>query len=121
MCRTVTTAAPDAERERQLRARYPGRWAEREREEGGEEDGGGEVQAVAVWLGNTHGAVEDDGDGNSHEWLFFVRVSDEDVVQEVQIELVSEREATAERARADTGAIGFDFPVADCCADCAAV
>ncbi|KAL1618263.1 hypothetical protein SLS56_010627 [Neofusicoccum ribis] len=89
MCRTVTTAAPDAGRERQLRARYPGRWAEREREEGGEEDGGGEVQAVTVWLGNTHGAVEDDGDGNSHEWTFFVRVSDEDVVQEVQIDLDS--------------------------------
>ncbi|KAK0642422.1 hypothetical protein DIS24_g9070, partial [Lasiodiplodia hormozganensis] len=47
MCRTPTRAVRDARREEVLRARYPRRWGEREREErgegvaGGEEDGGG--------------------------------------------------------------------------------
>ncbi|EOD48501.1 putative heterokaryon incompatibility protein [Neofusicoccum parvum UCRNP2] len=42
MCRTLTAAAPDYQREYALRAKYPERWAERCRQEE-EEDEGGEV------------------------------------------------------------------------------
>lgn len=92
MCRTVTSAARDGARERALRRRYPGVWVERQREEddGGEGVGGdGKVETVTVFLGNTHKLLQDeDGDGNCHEWSFFVRISDTEVVEEVQILLV---------------------------------
>lgn len=93
MCRTVTTAARDAARERELRGRYPAGWAEREREEGVGEGGAetaGDVETVTVFVGNTHKLLqdEDEGGGNRHEWTFFLRLSDEQVVEKVQILLV---------------------------------
>ncbi|KAF9639442.1 putative yeats family protein [Lasiodiplodia theobromae] len=61
MCRTPTRAVRDARREEVLRAR-----------------------AMTVFVGNTHELLEV-REGNCHEWTFFVRPGDVDVVEEVQI------------------------------------
>ena len=90
MCRSVTRAVRDVAREEVLRERYPGRWAERDREERGEVDevdGEGEVKAMTVFVGNKHRLLEG-RTGNCHEWTFFVRPGDVEVVEEVQIMLV---------------------------------
>lgn len=88
MCRTQTVAAPDVGRAEALKGKYPRVWAERETEEGEGDGEMGGVQTFTVYVGNRHKIVESE-DANSHEWAFFVKPSRTDILEEVQLVLVS--------------------------------
>ena len=90
MCRTATTANLDTRRAERLATRYPLTWGERQSEE--EVDSnvcGEEIQTITVYIGNRHILAKDREDANVHEWTFFVRPNRTDIIEEVQILLVS--------------------------------
>ncbi|PZC90909.1 YEATS multi-domain protein [Pyrenophora tritici-repentis] len=90
MCRTHTTAAPDAALAAHLEKEYPVTYAARRVEEAVErggvvgQDG---VEGVMILIGNTHKLVRHAGDANEHDWTFFVRMSRQDIIKEVRVEL----------------------------------
>jgi RING finger family protein len=95
MCRTVTWASPNQERGDTLGERYPRTYKMRKSEE--EEDQNGnpaeEVLTMTLYVGNTHQYKPPQGrdneqDGNTHEWDFFVRPDKTDIIDEVRIILV---------------------------------
>ena len=99
MCRTQTAATLDAARSEQLASKYPSTWLERAAEEGiaGEGQGGdGVIQTFTVYVGNRHQLVQDSEDANVHEWTFFVKTSRTDIIEEVQILLVSPPQSRAD-------------------------
>jgi hypothetical protein len=92
MCRTPTTASLNKDRARKLEARYPETYKVREAEErsGNEDESGASVEALTLYIGNTHRLVrvEDPESHNKHDWKIFVRLSKTDMIEEVQIFLV---------------------------------
>lgn len=92
MCRTQTSATLDVARSESLARIYPMTWRERDAEErrDGEGNGGeGTIQTFTCYIGNRHQITDDREDANVHEWTFFVKPSRTDIVEEVQILLVS--------------------------------
>src|SRR6266536_4843846 len=92
MCRTPTTASLDARLAGELGARYPLRYAERQAEEQTFEVDRLEsaIETLTLYIGNRHRLVmPQGGSSNWHEWTFFVRPSRTDIIEEVQILLVS--------------------------------
>ena len=92
MCRTHTTAAPDAALAKQLETQYPTTYAERRVEEEidrGSRVGQDGVEGIMILIGNRHKLVRGAEDANQHDWTFFVRTSRPELVKEVRIELVS--------------------------------
>jgi hypothetical protein len=93
MCRTLTSALPDAQRDSTLRSNYPQTWTERYREAAAEQDtdsSSGSIQTITVHIGNRHTLVpprEGELDENQHEWNFFVKPSRTDIIEEVHIHL----------------------------------
>lgn len=87
MCRTLTTARADRSRERTLRTNYPSTYAERSvdaAQPNAVEDG--ETEVLTIYIGNGHRLVRtEDESSNKHEWLFFVRPSRTDLIEEVQV------------------------------------
>ena len=92
MCRTHTTAAPDASLAAQLERQYPITYAARRVEEEvdkGTRVGRDGVEGVMILIGNKHRLIRNPGDANEHGWTFFVRTSRQDIIKEVHVELVS--------------------------------
>lgn len=93
MCRTVTIATSDRARLEALRQQYPQAYRAREVEErtAREDDAADTVETLTLYIGNTHQAIKSDSEGskNTHNWKFFVRPSRTDLIEEVQIFLVS--------------------------------
>lgn len=90
MCRTATSASLNEARSEQLRTKYPSVWEERKAEEEGDlTRNAAEIQTITVYIGNRHALVRDAEDANVHEWTFFVRPSRTDIIEEIQILLVS--------------------------------
>jgi hypothetical protein len=93
MCRTLTSALPDAQRDEVLRSKYPKSWNQRHREaavENNTESSGSILQTITVHIGNRHTLVPSREDGlaeNQHEWTFFVKPSRTDIIEEVHIHL----------------------------------
>jgi hypothetical protein len=93
MCRTSTTASLNESRELELQARYPEMYKVRKVEERieNEDDSGAAIETLTLYIGNTHRLtrVEDPESTSKHDWKFFVRPSRTDMIEEVQIFLVS--------------------------------
>jgi hypothetical protein len=93
MCRTSTTASLDQSRELELQGRYPAMYKVRKVEQRmeNEDASGASVEALILYIGNTHRLtrVEDPESIAKHDWKFFVRPSRTDMIEEVQIFLVS--------------------------------
>ncbi|EFQ96148.1 hypothetical protein CFE70_003757 [Pyrenophora teres f. teres 0-1] len=92
MCRTHTTAAPDAALAAHLEKQYPVTYAVRRVEEDverGTRIGQDGVEGVMILIGNKHRLmlIRNAGDANEHDWTFFVRTSRQDIVKEVRVEL----------------------------------
>lgn len=89
MCRTLTTATQNPERERSLRERYPKAYRDREAEEAAAEESSESVQTITVYIGNRHELVTpaSEDSHNHHQWTFFVRPSRTDIIEEVHIHL----------------------------------
>jgi hypothetical protein len=90
MCRTSSTASLDKARERELKRKYPITYAERQAEAQSDEAEGDRerVETLTLYIGNTHHLIRvesDDESHNRHEWLFFVRPSRTDLIEEVQV------------------------------------
>ena len=92
MCRTSSTAGPNREREEELQHKYPQSYAQR-RLEAQSDEAQGSVETLTLYIGNTHRLIrqsptssEDEGRlYNKHEWLFFIRPSRTDLIEEIQI------------------------------------
>jgi hypothetical protein len=91
MCRTLTRAIADQSREAALREKYPCTYQERQAEAGNVADDDSEsVETLTLYIGNTHSLVRSEMQSkNTHNWTFFVRPSRADLIEEVQIFLVS--------------------------------
>ena len=93
MCRTLTTASPDRTREAALRRKYKHSYAARELEAQivSDEHNADTIETLTLYIGNTHHLVKADQSGskNTHNWKFFVRPSRTDLIEEVQVFLVS--------------------------------
>lgn len=92
MCRTLTSALPDAQRDAALRSKYPQTWTQRYRETAAERasESTASLQTLTVHIGNRHTLVPARTNGlaeNQHEWTFFVQPSRTDIVEEVHIHL----------------------------------
>jgi hypothetical protein len=92
MCRTMTSALPDAQRDETLRSKYPHTWTQRQREAAAENhtELSGSIQTITVHIGNRHTLVPSRANGlaeNQHEWTFFVKPSRTDIIEEVHIHL----------------------------------
>ncbi|GAB7323123.1 hypothetical protein MBLNU13_g05629t1 [Cladosporium sp. NU13] len=92
MCRTLTSALPDAQRDATLRSRYPQTWTQRYRETAAEQntESSGSIQTITVHIGNRHTLIpprEGELAENQHEWVFFVKPSRTDIIKEVHIHL----------------------------------
>lgn len=92
MCRQLSTASPDRERERDLRRRYPQAYRQREIEEqtASDDDFVEAVETLTLYIGNTHHQLRADAQEskNTHNWKFFVKPSRTDLIEEVQVFLV---------------------------------
>lgn len=92
MCRTLTTAQPDAQRDQLLKTKYPQACLLRDRENATNHspDSPGELQTLTVHIGNRH-VLEPPSPGdlaeNQHSWTFFVKPSRTDIVEEIHIHL----------------------------------
>ena len=89
MCRTQTTASANEACARELKAKYPRTYAERETEEAEDDKLGDSVQTITVYIGNRHETF-DPPEGqtyNQHQWTFFVRPSQTDIIEEIHIHL----------------------------------
>lgn len=91
MCRTSTVASFNPTLAEQLAEKYPLTYAEREAEEKKAEEGGeGAIETLTLYIGNKHHLIMPaEGSSNRHEWTFFVKPSRTDIIEEVQILLVS--------------------------------
>lgn len=92
MCRTHTTALPDATLADQLATKYPATYAQRKVEEEierGSRVGVDGVEGIMILIGNRHKLLRGAEDDNEHDWTFFVRTSRPELVKEVRIDLVS--------------------------------
>ena len=93
MCRTQTNASLNNALIASLKDKYPTAYAERENEENrpnGQQNGGKEIQTLTLYIGNSHKLTEPSpGSSNMHDWTFFVRPSRTEIIEEVQIVLVS--------------------------------
>lgn len=92
MCRTTTNATLDPAREAALQRHYPVTYRAREAESSAadEADFASSVETLTVYIGNEHAMVRTDGESNNkHQWKFFIRPSRTDVIEEVQLFLVS--------------------------------
>lgn len=92
MCRTFTTSSLDSRREAALQGRYPHSYSAREAEtrRGDDDEFAASIETLTVYIGNEHTMVRSEGDSNNrHHWKFFVRPSRTDLIEEVQIFLVS--------------------------------
>lgn len=90
MCRTRTSATLDQDRTQTLRSKYPHLYLERESEEAQDGLDGESVQTLTVYIGNEHRDIDPDPEGlaaNKHEWIFFVRPSRTDIIEEVHLHL----------------------------------
>ncbi|KAJ9659135.1 hypothetical protein H2198_003277 [Neophaeococcomyces mojaviensis] len=89
MCRTLTVAKLDADREAALRSKYTSSYDSRQKEyeEAARDETGAFVEPLTLFLGNEHRLIRTDelGSKNNHEWVFFVRPSRTDIIEEVQI------------------------------------
>ena len=96
MCRTCTSATLDADKDGLLRVRYPRAYQERQvdaernaiaRPEG---EGEGSIETVTLFVGNTHKLrTSREETPNVHQWSFFVRQSNTEMIEEVRMLLVS--------------------------------
>lgn len=92
MCRTSTTATLDPDREVTLRTRYPNIYVAREVETRSAERMriASKVETLTICIGNEHRLVRAYAESkNTHDWKFFLRLSSTDMIQEVQVMLVS--------------------------------
>ena len=93
MCRTPTTATLNGSREAELKEKYPRVYRAREIEARSEDEaeGAASVETLTIYIGNSHSLIrlEDSESHIKHEWKFFVRPSRTDLIEEVQIFLVS--------------------------------
>ena len=91
LCRTLTIATSDRRREDSLRRRYPRMYVEREVEARSIDDSAEAVETLTLYIGNTHSLIKSDtvDQQNKHKWSFFVRPSRTDLIEEVQVFLVS--------------------------------
>lgn len=92
MCRTMTSALPDAQRDETLRSKYPETWTQRQREAAAEQntESPESIQTITVHIGNRHTLVPSRANElaeNQHEWTFFVKPSRTDIIKEVHIHL----------------------------------
>jgi hypothetical protein len=92
MCRTLTSALPDSQRDETLRLKYPQTWIQRHRETAAEEntESSGSIQTITVHIGNRHTLIPPRAGElaeNQHEWDFFVKPSRTDIIKEVHIHL----------------------------------
>ncbi|EPS41968.1 hypothetical protein H072_4035 [Dactylellina haptotyla CBS 200.50] len=87
MCRTLTSARRSEEAEERVRERYPEEYNKRDEEYlADEETKDVSVQTLTVYIGNTAKEVRDIGDGRKmYDWEFFVKVSDQSVINEVEV------------------------------------
>lgn len=96
MCRTPTTASLDPRLETNLQDHYPRTYEERrvEHQSGPEDDlTAAAVETLTVYIGNEHSMIRtaaDSQSNNKHQWNFFIRPSRTDLIEEVQIFLVSD-------------------------------
>lgn len=91
MCRTLTRATADSRREGDVREKYPRTYRDREVEERTAADDDSEtIETLTLYIGNSHSQIRSDAESkNTHNWTFFVRPSRTDLIEEVQIFLVS--------------------------------
>jgi YEATS family len=93
MCRTQTTARFDPEIEAKLIRKYPKTYWAREAEERAEKQdtAGAVIETLTLCIGNSHHLVrvENPESQLKHQWTFFVRPERTDLIEEVQIFLVS--------------------------------
>ena len=89
MCRTPTTAHPDASLAHILAAKYPLTYAQRAEEDAAQNPSDtASTETVVILLGNRHALVTgEDGAGNKHDWTFFVRFSRPELVSYVRVNL----------------------------------
>lgn len=92
MCRTLTSALPDVQRDETLRSKYPQTWTQRHRENAAEEntESSGNIETITVHIGNRHTLIPPRAGElaeNQHEWDFFVKPSRTDIIKEVHIHL----------------------------------
>lgn len=89
MCRSLTTAPLDQDRNNELHRKYPLTCTARSREHLNEleDEEGNLVEPVTIYIGNEHNLTrrEPDGSANVHSWRFFVRFSRNDIVEEVHV------------------------------------
>lgn len=92
MCRTLTTANLDREREAKLQEQYPTVYQERqiEHQTTVDDDSASRLETLTVYIGNEYSMVRPPPGNptNRHMWNFFVRPSRSDLLEEVQIFLV---------------------------------
>ena len=92
MCRTFTNAVLDPAREKGLQQNYPFSYQTREVESRAEKEDefGSTIETLTVYIGNEHTEIRAaEGSNNKHQWRFFVRPSRLDLIEEIQIFLVS--------------------------------
>jgi hypothetical protein len=92
MCRTLTSALPDVQRDETLRSKYPQTWTQRHRETAADEstESSGSIETITVHIGNRHTLIPPRAGElaeNQHEWDFFVKPSRTDIIKEVHIHL----------------------------------
>lgn len=89
MCRTVSAAPLNQARNDDLLRKYPLTYAARSKEHLREleDEDGNLVEPVTIYIGNEHNLMrrESDGSGNIHSWRFFIRLSRNDIVEEVHV------------------------------------
>jgi hypothetical protein len=92
MCRTHTNSTLDIARAEALQSRYPSIYRARETEAiaTADDDFASTIETLTVYIGNEHNEIRPEADSaNKHQWMFFVRPSRTDLIEEVQIFLVS--------------------------------
>jgi hypothetical protein len=92
MCRTHTNSALDTSRAEILQRKYPSIYRAREAEAmvAADDEFASTIETLTVYIGNEHSEVRPEADSNNkHQWKFFVRPSRTDLIEEVQIFLVS--------------------------------
>ena len=94
MCRACTSATLDADKDGLLRVRYPRAYQERqdeaERNAIARLEGDESIETVTLYVGNTHELrTSREETPNAHQWTFFVRPSNTEMIEEVRMLLVS--------------------------------
>lgn len=93
MCRTLSLGVVDDARAEMLADLYPKTYAARIEETNtvNEDDDGALIEPMEVLIGNEHQSirVDDDEHNNKHSWRFFVKFSQNDIVEEVHVSFES--------------------------------